>query len=88
MYVWLINVQFDIWLIDDNVMTIVIVAVITYNELQIRLNQKHLAWWSKNLYAYEHDRTCHEVLPHGLMVKTYVTHDVSTDSNPVAGAPS
>ena len=31
-YVWLINVQFDIWRIDDNVMTIVIVDVITYNE--------------------------------------------------------
>ena len=28
------------------------------------------------------------VLPHGLMVKTYASHDGSTDSNPVAGAPS
>ena len=28
------------------------------------------------------------VLPHGLMVKTSASHDGSTDSNPVAGAPS
>ena len=28
------------------------------------------------------------VLPHGLVVKTSASHDVSTDSNPVAGAPS
>ena len=29
-----------------------------------------------------------EVLPHGLMVEVYASHDGSMDLNPVAGAPS
>ena len=31
---------------------------------------------------------CNKVLQHGLMVKTFASHDGSTNPNPVAGAPS